>query len=85
MRGTRRFKVKGKLAPRYVGLFKIISRKGEVAYHTVRSRLRFWIQQSERLIVRSLRCAKSSGVIIRKMKLPGSTKKSSKQIILNYF
>jgi hypothetical protein len=33
MRGTRRFKVKGKLAPRYVGSFKIISRNGEVAYH----------------------------------------------------
>jgi hypothetical protein len=32
MRGTRRFKVKGKLAPRYVGPFKIISWKGEVAY-----------------------------------------------------
>jgi hypothetical protein len=32
MRGTRRIKVKGKLAPRYVGLFKIIDRKGEVAY-----------------------------------------------------
>jgi hypothetical protein len=32
MRGARRFKVKGKLAPRYVGLFKIISHKGEVAY-----------------------------------------------------
>jgi hypothetical protein len=32
MRGTRRFKVKGKLAPRYVGPFKIIDRKGEVAY-----------------------------------------------------
>jgi hypothetical protein len=32
MRGTRRFKVKGKLAPRYVGPFKIISRKREVAY-----------------------------------------------------
>jgi hypothetical protein len=32
MRGTRRFKVKGKLAPRYVGPFKIISCKGEVAY-----------------------------------------------------
>jgi hypothetical protein len=32
MRGTWRFKVKGKLAPRYVGPFKIISRKGEVAY-----------------------------------------------------
>jgi hypothetical protein len=32
MRGTGRFKVKGKLAPRYVGQFKIISRKGEAAY-----------------------------------------------------
>jgi hypothetical protein len=32
MRGTRRFSVKGKLAPRYVGPFKIIDRKGEVAY-----------------------------------------------------
>jgi hypothetical protein len=32
MRGTRRFRVKGKLAPRYVKPFKIIDRKGEVAY-----------------------------------------------------
>jgi hypothetical protein len=32
MRGTRRFGVKGKLAPRYVGPFKIVYRKGEVAY-----------------------------------------------------
>jgi hypothetical protein len=32
MNGTQRFKVKGKLAPRYVGPFKIISCKGEVAY-----------------------------------------------------
>jgi hypothetical protein len=32
MRGTRRFKVKGKLAPIHVGPFKIISHKGEVAY-----------------------------------------------------
>jgi hypothetical protein len=32
MRGTRMFKVKGKLAPRYVGPFKIIDRKGEVTY-----------------------------------------------------
>jgi hypothetical protein len=32
MRGTQRFKVNGNLAPRYVGLFKIISRKGEVSY-----------------------------------------------------
>jgi hypothetical protein len=31
-RGARRFKVKGKLAPRYVGPFKIMDRKGEVAY-----------------------------------------------------
>jgi hypothetical protein len=32
MRGTRRFKVKGKLASRYVGPFKIIDSKGKVAY-----------------------------------------------------
>jgi hypothetical protein len=32
MRGTHRFKVKGKLAPRYVGPFKIVDRRGEVAY-----------------------------------------------------
>jgi hypothetical protein len=32
MRGTRMFKVKGKLAPRYVGPFKIVDRRGEVAY-----------------------------------------------------
>nr|AAR89852.1 putative polyprotein [Oryza sativa Japonica Group]ABF99511.1 retrotransposon protein, putative, Ty3-gypsy subclass [Oryza sativa Japonica Group] len=32
MRGTKRFKVKGKLAPRYVGPFQIVARRGEVAY-----------------------------------------------------
>jgi hypothetical protein len=32
MRGTHRFKVTGKLAPRYVGSFKIVDCKGEVAY-----------------------------------------------------
>jgi hypothetical protein len=32
MRGTHRFKVKGKLAPGYVGPFKIVDRGGEVAY-----------------------------------------------------
>jgi hypothetical protein len=32
MRGTHRFRVKGKLAPRYVEPFKVIDRKGEVAY-----------------------------------------------------
>jgi hypothetical protein len=32
MRGTHRFKVKGKLAPRYIGPFQVIDCKGEVAY-----------------------------------------------------
>jgi hypothetical protein len=32
MRGTRKFWVKGKLAPKYVEPFKIIDCKGEVAY-----------------------------------------------------
>jgi hypothetical protein len=32
MRGTHRFMVKGKLAPRYVGPLKVIDHKGEVAY-----------------------------------------------------
>jgi len=32
MRGLKRFKVKGKLAPRYIGPFKILERRGEVAY-----------------------------------------------------
>ena len=32
MRGIRRFNVKGKLAPRYIRPFKVLERKGEVAY-----------------------------------------------------
>jgi hypothetical protein len=32
MRGTRRFRVKGMLAPRYVRPFKIIDHKGDVGY-----------------------------------------------------
>ncbi|WVZ69549.1 hypothetical protein U9M48_018320 [Paspalum notatum var. saurae] len=32
MRGIRRFNMKGKLAPRYIGPFKIVERKGQVAY-----------------------------------------------------
>jgi hypothetical protein len=32
MTGMKRFKVKGKLSPRYIGPFKILERKGEVAY-----------------------------------------------------
>ena len=32
MRGVRRFNMKGKLEPRYIGPFRILERRGEVAY-----------------------------------------------------
>jgi hypothetical protein len=32
MRGTRRFNVRGKLAPRYIDPFRVLEWKGEVAY-----------------------------------------------------
>jgi hypothetical protein len=32
MKGVKRFNMKGKLAPRYIGPFKILARRGEVAY-----------------------------------------------------
>jgi hypothetical protein len=32
IRGVRRFGVKGKLAPRYVGSYQILTKRGEVAY-----------------------------------------------------
>jgi hypothetical protein len=32
IRGIKRFRVKGKLAPRYIGPYKIHARHGEVAY-----------------------------------------------------
>jgi hypothetical protein len=32
MRGIHRFNMRGKLAPQYIGPFKVLERKGEVAY-----------------------------------------------------
>lgn len=32
LKGTKRFHIKGKLAPRFIGPFKITTRRGEVAY-----------------------------------------------------
>jgi hypothetical protein len=32
MRGLHSFKIQGKLAPRYIGSFKILEQRGEVAY-----------------------------------------------------
>jgi hypothetical protein len=32
IRGVRRFRVKGKLAPRYIGSYQILAKHGEVAY-----------------------------------------------------
>jgi hypothetical protein len=32
LRGLRRFKVRGKLEPRFIGPFKILEKRGEVAY-----------------------------------------------------
>jgi hypothetical protein len=32
MRGLRRFKIRGKLAPRYIESFKILEQRGEVVY-----------------------------------------------------
>jgi hypothetical protein len=32
MRGLRHFKIRGKLAPRYIGPFKILEQRGEIAY-----------------------------------------------------
>jgi hypothetical protein len=32
LRGMRRFKVKGRLSPRYIGLFRVFRRVGEMAY-----------------------------------------------------
>ncbi|SPT17720.1 unnamed protein product [Triticum aestivum] len=63
MKGTRRFGIKGKLAPRYVGPFKIVGKRGDLAYqlelpsnfanvHDVFhvSQLRKWFKTPERTI-----------------------------------
>jgi hypothetical protein len=126
MRGTHRFKVNRKLAPRYVGPFKKVDRKGEVAYqlelppqlsdvhdvfHVSQLKKCLWILEeqlsmeeldlggvltySEKPIKildtaervtrnKVIKMCQFNGVTIPKMNLPGSTKKSSKQIILNY-
>jgi hypothetical protein len=34
MRGLRHFKVRGKLAPRFIGPFKILEKRGEVPYQS---------------------------------------------------
>jgi hypothetical protein len=49
----------------------------------MRNQSESWIQQSESLITRSSRYAKSSAVTTWKMKLLGSTKKSSEQMTLS--
>jgi hypothetical protein len=93
MTGTRRFKVKGKLAPWYVGPVQIVDRNGEVAYqlelppqlsdvHDV-----FHVSQLNKCLwipVKSSRFAKYSGVTTLKMKLHGSVKKNSEQITQSF-
>ena len=34
LKGTHRFGIKGKLAPRYIGPFRILAKQGEVAYQS---------------------------------------------------
>src|SRR3954464_10619894 len=32
LKGTQRFSIKGKLAPRYIGTFRILAKRGQVSY-----------------------------------------------------
>src|SRR4051794_22771817 len=54
LKGTQRFGIKGKLAPRYIGPFRILAKHGEVAYqleippHLCRVRDVFHVSQLSR-------------------------------------
>nr|AAP50978.1 putative polyprotein [Oryza sativa Japonica Group]ABF97988.1 retrotransposon protein, putative, Ty3-gypsy subclass [Oryza sativa Japonica Group] len=87
LRGVHRFHTKGKLAPRFVGPYKIVSRRGEVAYqlelpqslagvHNVFhvSQLKKCLRMREEPGIELSIFAKSNGVITRKKNQLGNEK-----------